>query len=477
MIAVNSQTRHALYSGALAGLLLGAGAAALGLLTVIGGPVIAFGAILGVAAGLYVLTNLTAGLYATLIMLALLPFGTLPVRVALTPTLLDLTIGGFLLVYFFQWMTRRRAGFRFAPAQLLLIVFMAFMIFSFVAGLGNAPPTTSSLRKFVEMVVSVLLAVVLVDVARDPATLRRLTLALIVFGAVQAAIGIGLYLLNDETALRLLNSLARFGYPSGDVLRYVEDTPELGERAIGTWVDPNAYGGFLLMVGALAGVQILSERPVTGRRWIAVGLFAPVALCILLTQSRGAWLALGAAVVFVALLRYRWLLAVMLIVGAVLLTLPFMQQYVERLLEGLGGADLATQMRLGEYKDALTLIGRYPLIGVGFTGTPDRDIYLGVSSAYLKIAGATGLIGLTLFLNIMLEVFRYGLRHYRRLRAAPEVFPVWLGFTAGLVGALVSGVVDHYYFNIDFQGAVTMLWLFVGMSLASAQAARATRPD
>ncbi|MCB9162257.1 MAG: hypothetical protein H6644_20845 [Caldilineaceae bacterium] len=41
-----------------------------------------------------------------------------------------------------------------------------------------------------------------------------------------------------------------------------------------------------------------------------------------------------------------------------------------RLLAGFAGEDLATQMRFGEYKDALILIGRYPLFGVGFTGTP-----------------------------------------------------------------------------------------------------------
>ena len=43
-------------------------------------------------------------------------------------------------------------------------------------------------------------------------------------------------------------------------------------------------------------------------------------------------------------------------------------------------------MRFGEYKDALTLIERYPLFGVGFTGVPDIDLYLGVSMLYLIIA-------------------------------------------------------------------------------------------
>lgn len=459
----------------LAGLMLGSGAAIFALLLVIGSPAVAFGAVLGIGIGLYVLTNLMAGLYATLLIVALLPFATLPVRIALTPTLIDTALGGFLLVYLVQYMTRRRTGFRFVSTDVLIAVFILFTLFSFVAGLGHTALTTSVLRQFAELLLSITMAIVLIDIARDTHTIRRLALLIIVAGAVQAIIGIALYIINDVSANQLLNSLSRFGYPSGNVLRYIEDNPDLGKRAIGTWVDPNAYGGFLMMVAALTGVQILAERPVTGRRWIALILFAPIVLTVVLTQSRGAGLALAAALLFVAVLRYRWLLVVIALSVVLIVILPFTRAYVERYLQGVGGVDLATQMRLGEYKDAFTLIGRYPLIGVGFAGTPDRDIYLGVSSMYLKIAGGTGLIGLSLFLLIMLETFRYGLVHWRYLMKSPQLFSVWFGLTAGLLGALVSGVVDHFYFNIDFQGAGMMLWLFVGLSLAAARLSKETQ--
>lgn len=457
----------------LVGLLLGGSAAALGLLTVIGGPVIAFGLVIGVAAGLYVLTNLMVGLYALIAAVCLIPFGTLPFTFALTPTFIDVALVGFLLVYLFQWMTRRRTSFRFVPAQALIVAFILYCLISFVAGLGHSALTTTTLRKFVELLLSLITAVVLVDVARDVPTLRRITLALLIFGALQATIGLILYVLNDLTALRLLNLLVRFGYPGGNVLRFVEDNPDLGERAIGTWVDPNAYGGFLIMVGAMVGVQALSARPVTGRRMWAWGALALISGAILLTQSRGAWLAYGTAILFVAVLRHRWLLLVGVVGAALLLTLPFMQPYVERLAQGLGGEDRATQMRFGEYKDALTLIGRYPLLGVGFSGTPDRDIYLGVSSTYLKIANTTGLVGLALYLLIFAETLRYGLWRLRKQPATPdglELRDLWLGFAAGVVGALVSGVVDHYYFNIEFHGVSMMLWVLVGLALASARA-------
>jgi polysaccharide biosynthesis protein PslJ len=455
----------------LVGLAIGSGAVALGLLLTLN-VLIAFGLVFGVGAGVFVLSNLRAGLYAVLATVALLPFGTLPFSFALTPTFLDLALGGFLLVYLFEWMTGRRRGYQWVPMHVMVIIFLGWLIFCFIAGLGNASPTTTVLRRFAELLLSISMVLVLTDVFRDAQILRRVVLVLLLVGALQALIGIGLYFLNDETANRALNVLGRFGYPRGDVLRFVEDNPEQGERAIGSWVDPNAYGGFLLMVAALAGTQALAERPVTGRRWLALALFGVIAVAVLLTKSRGAWLALGAAVFFIALVRYRWILVIGVVAVALLLPMPFMQPYLERLSEGLAGQDLATQMRFGEYKDALILIGRYPLIGVGFTGTPERDIYLGVSSIYLKIAGGTGLIGLAMFLLLMAECYRFGFVHRKDLKASPAVYSVWLGASAGLFGALVSGVVDHFYFNIEFHGAVTMLWLYVSIALSAALIAR-----
>ncbi len=455
----------------LIGLFLGASAAILGVLLAIGGPVVAFGAVIGAAVGLYILTDLHAALYVTLATVGLLPFATLPVKVALVPTFIDVAMGSFLLVYLFQWMTGRRQGFRLVPAHALILVFILFTLFSFVAGFGNAPPTTSVLRKFVELILTMFMALVITDVARDVQTLRRIALVIILVAAVQAVIGLILVLINDQTAERLLNALSRFGYPSGGVLRYRDDNPDLAERAIGTWVDPNAYGGFLLMAGALTGCQVLAERPVTGRRWLALLAFAPIAATLVLTQSRGAVIALAAAALLVAVLRYRWLLIVMAAVVIAALFLPFTQSYIDSFREGLTAQDLSTQMRLGEYKDALILIGRYPIIGVGFTGAPDRDIYLGVSMLYLKIAGGTGLVGLMLFLLAIAETFRYGFRRWSRLVRQPVLFNVWLGFTAGLAGAMVSGIFDHYYFNIDFHGAELMFWLFVGLSLAGSRLA------
>ncbi|MBN2303894.1 MAG: O-antigen ligase family protein, partial [Anaerolineae bacterium] len=358
----------------------------LGLLVVLLGPVMAFGAVLGLGVALYVLSNLHGGLYASLAVIALLPFGSLPFSLAVTPTFLDAALGAFLAVYAVQWMTGQRRLFRSTPVTPVVIAFTVLMLFAYFMGLRHAMLDSRTMRSIAEMVLSLALIPVLVDVLRTPAMLRRAALALMLVGTAAAALGIALWVLPDPTAEALLNRLGRFQYPVGGVLRYRE-TPGamLNERAIGTWIDPNAFGGYLLMIGAVIAPQIFAQKPLVPR-WMAAGMFGVVGAALFLTDSRGALLSLTAALTFIAALRYRRLLLIMAAAGVIALFLPFTQRYIDKLEAGFNNQDVETQMRWGEYKDALTLISRHPVMGVGFSGTPEIDLYLGVANTYLTIA-------------------------------------------------------------------------------------------
>ena len=167
-----------------------------------------------------------------------------------------------------------------------------------------------------------------------------------------------------------------------------------------------------------------------------------------------------------ALLKYRRLLPVGAVFGLAFFLLPQTQDYVVRVIEGFTGEDLATQMRLGEYKDAFILIDRYPLFGVGFSGVPDIDIYLGVSMFYLTVAENMGITGLVLFLLIMAAFFVVFLRAWRA-GVATEREALLLGFCGGILGALVSGIGDHYWFNLTYPHMTVVFWLFIGLAVAT----------
>jgi O-antigen ligase len=124
-------------------------------------------------------------------------------------------------------------------------------------------------------------------------------------------------------------------------------------------------------------------------------------------------------------------------------------------------------MRIGEYQDAFTLISRYPIFGVGFLGAPDVDTYIGVSSVYLLMAEQMGLVGVTVFLLTMgLYYFRAAAAWRGGLKHDPALAPLLLGLTAALLGAMTAGVVDHYFFNLDFTHSVTLFWTYVGLGVA-----------
>lgn len=448
------------------GLLTGGIAALAGIVLAFGGPVAGAAVALGGLGALLVLRNLELGFFAVIAVVALLPFATLPFDVGLTPTFLDFALGAAVLVWLMGIVTGRQRDLVTAPVALPLILFILVAVFAFIFGLGNGPLTPTLLRKFAELLLSLGFVLVVIDYCRTWPRLERLVKCLLLMGAAAAAVAIGLWLLPDDTANTLLNALTRLGYPGGWVIRYIEENPELSERAIGTSVDPNSLGGLLLMMGALVGPQVVSRRPLFGRL-LTLLIAALVFLGVVLTFSRGAMLGLAAGLGFVAVMRYRRLLPWMVVAGLLLLLLPISQAYIARFVEGFQGADLATQMRFGEYKDALILIGRYPVFGVGFAGAPDVDVYIAVASVYLTIAGRMGLFGLLAFFAVIATVFGYALRHRRALRANERHDAVWLGLHAALVGALVAGVFDHYLFNMDFHHAVTIFWLVLGLAVAA----------
>ncbi len=208
-----------------------------------------------------------------------------------------------------------------APITLPLIIFILAAIFSFIFGLANGPLTPTLLRKFAELLLSLGFVLVIVDYCRDWTRLERLVKIVILAGAGASLIAIGLWLLPEDTANTLLNVLARLGYPGGWVIRYIEENPELAERAIGTSVDPNVLGGLLLMIGALAGPQVVAKRPFFPR-WLAVGLFGVIFLALVLTFSRGAMVGLVAGLGFIALVRYRRLIPYMAVAGLLFCCCP-----------------------------------------------------------------------------------------------------------------------------------------------------------
>ena len=452
-----------------------------GLVAIVGGAILGFGGplagiafIIGIVAVIAVLRDIEIGFWGVIGVVCLLPFATLPVDIGLTPTFLDLALGAVVGIWVLGLVTGQQRTVVTAPITLPLVIFIILAVFAFIFGLTNGPLTSNLLRHFAELILSLGFVLIVVDYCRSWERLERLVKVLMLAGAAAAAIGIFLWLLPNDTANTLLNLLTRLGYPGGFVIRYIEENPELSERAIGTSVDPNAFGGLLLMMGALVGPQLLAVRP-QFKKWQVWGLFGLIFLALVLTFSRGAMAGLLVGLFFILVVRYRrWVPALLLlgVLGVGLIVIlpeetPLVGDYVSRAVAGLEGEDLATQMRIGEYRDAIELMRRYPLFGVGFAGSPDLDLYLGVAMVYLTIGQQMGVLGLLAFFAVMGTLFGYAFFNRHKFKTDTRRDPIWLGLHAAVIGGLTAGLFDHYLFNIDFHHAVTVFWLLVGLAVAS----------
>src|SRR5207245_6724674 len=105
-----------------------------------------------------------------------------------------------------------------------------------------------------------------------------------------------------------------------------------------------------------------------------------------------------AGLLLVGVLRYRRILVLSVLIALGVLVSPVGQGLIVRFVSGFSTTDPATAFRVGEYANALTLLSRYPVLGIGFGASPDIDVTAGVSSVYLLVAEQTGLLGLRTYL-------------------------------------------------------------------------------
>ena len=435
-------------------------------------PLIAFLGLVGLLIGGLMLARPLFTLSFVVAIACLLPFGVIPVRVGLTFTFLEAA----LLMLNLGWLLRLSVAGRqdtdrvvtgpFDWAILLLLGLSAFAL------LLNWQTSNGSdvLHNYFKFLLAVTSFWPVINLIRTQALLDRMLRTIMLCGGLAAFIGLGLFVLNQTIQRQLLLLLSVVGYPTDDrVLRYHEDDPNQAQRITGTSVDPNSYAGMLVLIIALLLTQLLAPKPLLKRWLLLVGL-AGASVALALTYGRGAQLGAVALVIFISF-KYRrlWLYALPFVaVAAAVLPNTFIWT---RLLAGFALEDQSTKLHLAEFQNAFDIIGRYPWFGIGFGSAPDPDLQAGVSSIYFSVAERMGLVGLAAFGLLLVLMMSHLARNFWRLRDEKQKANL-LGLIMGIIGALTVGVLDHYFFNIEFSHMAALLWLFIALAVAQVKLAR-----
>jgi putative inorganic carbon (HCO3(-)) transporter len=240
----------------------------------------------------------------------------------------------------------------------------------------------------------------------------------------------------------------------------------------------NATALYLVPLMAFAGAVVLHRQD--RRERLAAGAFLLVGgVCVLLSFSRGGYLALGAVALGLALSHRRRsrLLAGGALVGAALVVIPPIRH---RVLTEVNLNDPHNTLvgRSHLWSAALQMLRDHPIFGAGLSGFatavgpywnpyhPDRFTY--PHNIVLNFWTETGLLGVFAFAGILVVTFARTWRGWRKSNA-PEWRAVHLGVMLALVAVLVHGLVDVPYWKNDLS---LEFWALLSLTFAPAALTR-----
>lgn len=272
--------------------------------------------------------------------------------------------------------------------------------------------------------------------------------------AIQAALAVVLHLAGDA-GIRFLEALAPAGYPASDIQRFLPD--EVTPRATGLLVDPNVLGVTLAMALPFAMVGCTGSARRFALQGTAIGL---IAAALVLTLSRGAWVGAAVAGLVVIASTRPQLGAGLSLAGALGLIVPWPGGLGEAIRAAVVQRDLSDALRLGELREAVHVIGRYPWFGVGYGASPDVDVFVGVSNTWLWIAERAGVLAAAAALGVVVATVARAARFVRR-------DPMARACVAGLAALLAASMVDHHL--ASFQHLAVLGGVLVGATLVVAR--------
>jgi hypothetical protein len=191
---------------------------------------------------------------------------------------------------------------------------------------------------------------------------------------------------------------------------------------------------------------------------------------LLMTLSRGSWMACLAGILLVVIFRRQFRLV---LTGSLVLIPVLVACWAWLPAESRDYATSFDQSRFNismRYKSidfAEQEFHQSPITGVGVGLRKEYD----ATNVVLLTLAETGLPGLAAFLLIPLVICVMGWRIYHQLPAADPLTSFPILAAALTVGRLAHGTVDHYW----SRGAILIAWGAVGMALAAQRSLRERR--
>lgn len=238
-------------------------------------------------------------------------------------------------------------------------------------------------------------------------------------------------------------------------------------RIYATTYHPNAYAFYLVMM--LIFLFTIYLYATSGKKRVVLFLFAmPISLSLILTYTRGAWLAVIFGLTVLFLLsggknKYKIFILVFILTMVISLTgAYFGPRIIDRLLSLTSPTADTFGWRVQVWSMNFKEFLKHPIIGYGIGSSniigQERGGYLfAPHNDYLRLMVETGLLGWGAFLVVIISLFRFFFRKYRSSIGAKEGI-----LAGGLVALLLSTLVIQTGDNLHhYDNVFIYFWFFI----------------
>lgn len=383
-----------------------------------------------------------AGLY---FLIPLLPMQTIRYRIMDLPLgnkLIDILLLGVILGAVFK------GGFRLekTPLNKVLLVFGIFCYIQLWRGafflnsdlpLSIGDPRFSNWKNYMVMFI---IFVVAVNVIKD---VKQIKIIVVLMCLSVLAVDKGFYSTMSDRDLSHFSYEVRDGGPLGYA----------GVNGVATF-----EAEFMLFLLGMSAMQ--------KRKSLKLGMWALAAFsgyCLLFSFSREAYAGILVGLLFLGLLKQRWLLialTVFLFSWQTLVPTSVRERVDMTYDKNDQQLDTSAQDRVTLWNDAMDLFHQNPAIGAGFDTYQWQHrvgIYTDTHNYFLKVLVETGVIGLLFFLFILAKMTRSGLKLFNSARD-PFLQSIGLGFALLMAGVFVVNFFGDRWLYVEVNG---FLWVLL----------------
>ncbi len=355
-------------------------------------------------------------------------------------------------------MRKRGRGFSIGEIGPYIAAFAVFAVISFL----TSDSRSLSLRFLAFHLTCMIMTLIIVSTITDRKQLNFFLIAMlagfaiaVAYGCYQAKVGVKVVLWQVDTTVN----------------------KNMPGRVYSFFENPNGFAELLTMLTPFVAVMIANEKETLGKI-LALLVLGGCIVAMAATYSRAGYMAFAAIfALFVLFLNWK-LIPVFLVLGIVMI--PVLPDSVYYRLLSIVKGDSSISSRAYTYNSAIKLIADNWGLGIGL-GTDvvqkTANCYSYYSNGYkfihshntfMQIWVEMGILGLVSFLGSVSNWFKRSSAWIIDGRCPADLRNVILAGVAGIIGALIFGLVDYVWF---YPRVMLIFWAVVSVTISAVRLA------